>query len=247
VSVTVWWHQASFTSAHSIDDSSDGAFLSGVDDWNDLSRWRGNSEFDRRRTLQVNFVYDLPFLRNHQNRAVKTALAGWQISGIATFMTGLPVNFTCNHSGIGKSMKCNDTPAFGVSKSIVNDPTFGPTLQWFDPSTISMAALSQFRADGHAGMFGYMGRDTLTGPGRNNWDQALLKNFALPIHEKSVLQFRFETYKTFNHTEYQGIQAGCGGTTPYGSSCSGAQNVGNGLVTSAWAPRQLQVGLKFMF
>ena len=30
---------------HSIDDSSDGAFLTGVDDWNNLSRWRGNSEF----------------------------------------------------------------------------------------------------------------------------------------------------------------------------------------------------------
>ena len=110
-----------------------------------------------------------------------------------------------------------------------------------------MPALSQFRADGQPGMFGYMGRDTLMGPGRNNWDIALLKNFAVPINEKSVVQFRLETYNTFNHTQYQSIQAGCGGATPYGSACSGAQNVGNGEVNGAWSPRQVQLGLKLMF
>jgi hypothetical protein len=144
-------------------------------------------------------------------------------------------------------MKCNTVGDFKVSKSTVNVPVFGPTRQWFDPSTIAMANLSQFRADGEPGMFGYMGRNTLPGPGRNNWDMALLKNFPLPWIENSVVQFRLETYNTFNHTQFETIQAGCGGTTPYGSPCVGAQNVGNGTVTSAWAPRQIQLGLKFMF
>ena len=96
-------------------------------------------------------------------------------------------------------------------------------------------------------MFGYMGRNTLPGPGRNNWDFALLKNFTPLWKEGSTLQFRLETYNTFNHTQFQGIQAGCGGLTPYGSPCSGSQNIGNGLVTSAWSPRQIQVGLKLLF
>jgi hypothetical protein len=224
--------------------------LTGVDDWNNLSRWRGNSEFDRRHILQMNYVYDLPFFRGSKNRFLKNGLGGWQFSGITSFFTGIPINFSCNHSGnlsgIGKSMKCNTVGDFGVSKSMGSHPVFGPTRQWFDPSTIAMANLAQFRADGAPGMFGYMGRNTLHGPGRNNWDMALLKNFPLPW-EGSKLQFRFETYNTFNHTQYQGIQAGCGGPTAYGATCTGAQNVGNGLVTSAWSPRQLQLGLKLMF
>ena len=96
-------------------------------------------------------------------------------------------------------------------------------------------------------MFGTMGRNTLHGPGRNNWDMALLKNFVFPWGDRSMLQFRLETYNTFNHTQFETVQAGCGSTTAYGSPCSGAQNVGNGQVTSAWAPRQIQLGLKFMF
>ena len=76
---------------------------------------------------------------------------------------------------------------------------------------------------------------------------ALMKNFPLPWSENSNLQFRLETYNIFNHTQYQAIQAGCGGTTAYGAPCTGSQNVGNGMVTSAWAPRQLQLGLKFTF
>jgi hypothetical protein len=242
--------QAAYTWSHSIDDSSDGAFLTGVDDWNDLSRWRGNSEFDRRHILQLNYTYDLPFFKNSNNKFLKNGLGGWQFSGITSFFSGIPVNFNCNHagnlSGIGKSMKCNTVGDFKIARSMEPHPVFGPTLRWFDPSTIGMANLSQFRADGARGMFGYMGRNTLHGPGRNNWDMALLKNFSLPW-ENSTLQFRLETYNTFNHTQFQGIQAGCGGTTPYGAPCSGAQNVGNGMVTSAWAPRQVQLGLKFMF
>jgi hypothetical protein len=242
--------QAAYTWSHSIDNSSDGAFLTGVDDWNNLDRWRGNSDFDRRHNLQLNYVYELPFFKNANSRFLKNGLGGWQLSGVTSMFTGIPLNFTCNHSGnlsgMGKSMKCNTVGDFSVSKSMVNLPVFGPTLEWFDPSTISMPVLSQFRADGEPGMFGYMGRNTLHGPGRNNWDIALLKNFSLPL-EHSVLQFRLETYNIFNHTQYETIQAGCGSTTPYGAGCVGAQNVGNGFVTSAWNPRQIQLGLKFMF
>ena len=240
-----------YTLGHSIDNSSDGAYLTGVDDWNNLDRWRGDSEFDRRHILQMNYVYELPFFKSTTNRALKGALGGWQLSGITSFFTGIPVTFTCNHagnlSGIGKSMMCNPTGHVSPTRKVANHPVFGPTLEWFDPSTIAMPVLSQFRADGQAGMFGYMGRNVLHGPGRNNWDMAVMKNFPLPLGEGSTLQFRFETYNTFNHTQFQGFSAGCGSTTPYGAACSGAQNVGNGMVTSAWSPRQVQLGLKLTF
>ncbi len=73
-----------------------------------------------------------------------------------------------------------------------------------------MANLAQFRADGEPGMFGTMGRNTLPGPGRNNWDMALLKNFAMPWWgDRATVQFRAETYNNLNNTQYETIQAVC--------------------------------------
>jgi hypothetical protein len=99
-------------------------------------------------------------------------------------------------------------------------------------------------------MFGYMGRNVLTGPGRNNWDIALLKDFQTPWFgkEHSTLQFRWETYNTFNHPQWQAITAGCGGNTAFGEPCSGLQdNRFNGQVSSAWDPRIMQFALKLTF
>jgi hypothetical protein len=90
----------------------------------------------------------------------------------------------------------------------------------------------------------------LTGPGRDNWDLALLKEAAVPwFHgERSTIQFRWETFNSFNHPQWKGVSAGCGGNTPFGQPCSGiANNLGNGYINGAWSPRIMQFGLKFSF
>ena len=105
-----------------------------------------------------------------------------------------------------------------------------------------------------------MGPNQLTGPGRNNWDLALLKNFSTPWFkgEHSTIQFRWETYNTFDHPEWSGINSGCTGTTPFGSPCNYAvinnsngtkttNNLGQGDVSSAWPQRIMQFGIKFLF
>ena len=98
-------------------------------------------------------------------------------------------------------------------------------------------------------MFGYMARNPLIGPGRNNWDIALMKVFQMPWFngEHSSLQFRWETFNTFNHTQWMGVQSGCNSGTPFGVACNDSHNLGNSEVTSAWNPRQMQLGLKFNF
>src|SRR4029077_15711687 len=168
--------------------------------------------------------------------------------------SGTPVNFGCSEngysSGVGLSMQCNTLGPVRIHKGTTQDPTFGPVATWYDPSTVGMPALSQFSANNQPGMFGYMGRNVLTGPGRNNWDLALLKNFATPWlgGEKSSVQFRFETFNTFNHPQWNGINIGCGSQTPAGQPCSGNENnLGNGEVNSAWPARVVQLGLKFIF
>ena len=246
--------QTAYTWSHNIDDSTSTYFQTGVDDDN-LSRWRGTSDLNRTQVLVMNYIYDLPFFKNSPNRLLKGTLGGWRVSGITSFFTGQPVDFGCGitdmSSGIGGGVRCNTLGPLKIKKGIdSSDTEFGPTPTWFDPSVIGQPTLEQLRADGQAGMFGYMGRNVLTGPGRNNWDMALMKDIQLPWFkgEHSTIQFRLETFNTFNHPQWNAIKAECGGDTPPGTPCSGIENnLDNGQVSGAWRPRIMQLGLKFIF
>jgi len=181
-------------------------------------------------------------------------LGGWEISGITSFLTGTPLDFNCGiaglSSGVGGPVRCNSLGPLTVQKGVTDDPQFGPTPTWFNPSVIGQITIPQLAANGEPGMFGYMGRNVLTGPGRNNWDLALLKNIPAPWlgSEKSSVQLRVESFNTFNHPQWNGVNIGCGSQTPAGQPCSGNQNnLGNGEVNSAWPARILQLGLKFIF
>jgi hypothetical protein len=202
----------------------------------------------------MSYVYDMPFFRNSGNGAARVALGGWELSGITSFFTGQPINFNCGisglSSGIGEGVRCNTLGPLKIKKGVVNDPQFGPTASWFDPGVIAQPNLAQLYSNGEPGMFGYMGRNVLTGPGRNNWDMALLKNIKLPWFsgEHSTLQFRWETFNTFNHPQWKAVNAFCGGNTPPGEPCSGnLNNLGNGEVSGAWQPRIMQLALKLIF
>jgi len=65
------------------------------------------------------------------------------------------------------------------------------------------------------------------------------------------LQFRLETFNTFNHTQWQGVNMNCSGTgglSAMGRSCGGDEyNAGNGEVNGTWAARQIQLGMEFTF
>lgn len=245
--------QTSYTWSHTIDDSSSPYYLP-VDSSN-LRRWRANSDLNRTHMLAMTYIYEFPFFKNSSSAAARHILGGWELSGIAAFFTGTPIEPTCQSffmygTGIGGGVRCDSLGKVQVKKGVDNDPQFGPTPTWFDPATFGQVTLDQLRADGQPGMFGYMGRNPLTGPGRNNWDMALFKNFQLPWFrpEHSKLQFRWETFNTFNHPQWMGVNAFCSSLTLPGQPCSGHDvNLGNAQVNSAWPPRIMQFGLKFLF
>ncbi|HLW79470.1 MAG TPA: carboxypeptidase-like regulatory domain-containing protein [Terriglobia bacterium] len=248
--------QAVYTWSHAIDNST-STYLetSGAIDDQQLSRWKGTSDLNRTQVLTFNYVYELPFFKNSTNKLAKGALGGWEVSGISSFFTGEPADFNCGvsgfSSGIGGAVRCNTVGTLQINKTIGNEPGYGPTLQWYNPSTTAQPTASQFLANGETCMFGCMGRNVLTGPGRNNTDLAMLKNFSLPWFngEHSQLQFRVESFNTFNHVQYQYVNTGCNGNTPFGGSCGSAAfgNASNGFVNSDWGPRVVQFGAKFIF
>src|SRR6185312_1846295 len=46
------------------------------------------------------------------------------------------------------------------------------------------------------------GRVEYYGPGTDNWDISLLKNFRFDTNDAHSLEFRLDTYNPFNHTEF---------------------------------------------
>jgi len=241
--------QIAYTYAHALDNSTNSSTSTGIDS-TDLSRFYGTSDYNRTQVFVANYVYNLPFFKNSTNPFAKQVLGGWSLSGITTFFSGSPVNFNCGVSGfstgIGRSYRCNTVGNLQIQKGTINDPQFGPTPGWFNPAVITQPLMSQLYSNGEPGMFGYMGRNVLTGPGRNNTDFALLKNFQLPWFgsENSSLQFRASMFNVFNHPQFRGIHAGCSSSIGFGQPCT---QTGNGEVSAAYNPRLMQLGMRFTF
>jgi hypothetical protein len=183
----------------------------------DARRDRGLMAFDRRHMLVASYVYPLPFWLK-PDQWYKKALGGWQLSGITTLNTGLPVNLGINGDRAGTGI-ANQRP------DVVGDwrQNGGTRFQWFNTSAFALPAL---------GTFGNLGRNVVSGPGTNNWDASLQKNFQLK--ESLRFQFRAEFYNAPHHFSWIGVGNVVG-------------NANFGQITSANDPRSLQFGLRMDF
>ena len=241
-------HGLTFEAAYTWSHTLDNIVTNGVEDAN-LARWYGTSSLNQAHVLVINWVYDMPFFKNSPVAAARYLLAGWQLGGIASFMTGPPIDFSCSlngfSTGIGGPVVCDPLGKVAVKKGTIVDPTFGPTPSWFDPNAVGQVTPDQLLANNQPGMFGWMRRDPLRGPGRNNWDIALMRNFKFGA-ERYKLQFRLETFNTFNHPQWSGVNTACNDQSPDGGPCGGPGST-FGEVSSAYQSRIVQLGLKFAF
>ena len=175
----------------------------------------------------VNFVYDLPIYRNTKNRMAKTFLGGWQLSGIVTMMTGFPLNIT-----LGGAQGSNGLATGTNRPNYSGNITYPETrLAWFSTSSFSLPAV---------GAWGNLGHGVIRGPGRNNWNLSIFKSFLISEKRNSRLEFRAESFNTWNHTQFQGNVNSGGVSSSFTSS-------NFGQVTSTWDPRVFQLGLKLLF
>jgi hypothetical protein len=223
-----------YTWAKSTDNKSAAAGIgaSGFNGWQGLldnSRPeldRGRSDFDVDHRLVGSFVYNLPFGQGEKfggdATGVKNAIiGGWQVNGIATFQRGFPMTIqAADADGLNDS--------FGTNRANqVGDPYpsgFEQSINaWFNTAAFAQPA---------PGQFGNIGRNTLRGPGINNFDLALFKNFDLGMGSR--LQFRFESFNAFNHTQWEAPQ-------------TNVANPNFGRVLGTRPARINQLGLKLLF
>jgi hypothetical protein len=221
-----------YTWAKSTDSKSAAAGIgsSGFNGWqgflnnHDPERDYGLSDFDVDHRLVGSFVYNLPFgkgekFANDASGLKNAAIGGWQVNGIYTWQRGFPITITAADLG-----GLNDTQ--GTNRAdLVGDPDAGErsVTRWFNTAAFAQPA---------AGMLGDLGRNTERGPGINNLDLALFKNFDLVRGMR--LQFRLESFNALNHTQFAGV------STNIASS-------NFGVITSARAARINQLGLKLLF
>ena len=109
------YFQAAYTYSKNIDATSTGntAFNTAYNDQSNIHASRGISDFNRPQRLAVSYVYDLPVFA-HSSGFRKTALGGWQVSGVSIFQSGLP--FSIYDSSAGTAfLGQGSTPLLGAS------------------------------------------------------------------------------------------------------------------------------------
>jgi hypothetical protein len=217
-----------YTYSHSIDDSSDrsdNAFVNAYD----LAANRASSSFDQRHALSVSYVYAIPLFRHAYSAFARTALGGWQLSGITVVQTGTPVSVT-NGTTFGDNAGVGNGVGTGSRPDLVGNPNAAAVNTNAAPGPLLYNPAAYAIPTGLT--FGNVGRDTLYLPRRTNFDFGLFKEFK--FSEKTGLDFRWENFNLFNHSEFNGIDSSLGSSSFL-------------YANSTHLARKMQFGLRLFF
>ena len=163
------------------------------------SRWgRELSSFDIPQNFVINFVYTLPSPKI-QERVLATMTSGWGLSGIFSTHSGVPFSVaeTVERSRSGVAGGANQfagidqpnwNPAF-TGNVIEGNPT-----QYYNPAAFVLQPVGQL---------GNVRRDSLFGPGFEEFDFSLQKDTKLRfLGEGGNLEFRSEFFNLFNRPNF---------------------------------------------
>ncbi|HEV2103602.1 MAG TPA: TonB-dependent receptor [Candidatus Acidoferrum sp.] len=260
--------QGSYTFSKSLDDGSSG--IAGDTFGNSVSslplfdpRLRhGPSDFDVRHVAAISAIWMVPTPADW-NGVPKYMASGWQIGGIYTGTSGLP--FTPTIGGDPLGLGGADLYAFpnrvpGCDPASSNYRSNGLHYLNLGCFTLpvapaSMAAECKNFAGAAAppptgevycaNLLGNSSRNSVYGPGLQDFDFSLFKNSPVPrISETFNIQFRWEVFNIFNHANFNPPAPAARQIF----SVSGATN-NAGILTSPTITfsRQMQFALKFIW
>ena len=165
---------------------------------------RSLSGLDVAHRLVINYQYELPFGKGRPllNRGgwVNQVLGGWNINGVTTLQSGLPVGTTSRFNNLN-SYGGRQTPNRVVGQSPLTEGRVVERLggRFASKPYLNAAALERPEPS----MFGNMGNflPDAPEPEYTNWDVSILKDF--PFNERVRLQFRAEFLNFFNDTVFR--------------------------------------------
>jgi hypothetical protein len=191
----------------------------------------GESGDDRTHNLKLAWVWDFPRFNAWNNRILKTALNGWNLSGIASFISGSP-------SGIGFSTTNGVDLTGGGDGNRIN--VIGSPVLPKDQRTFNEFFNPTVFAEPVKGIIGNAGRNLYRGPGINSWDIAMKREFR--VREKLRATFRMDSYNAFNHTQFSSVNS----TAQF--DANGKQvNAALGTINGARASRRSEASIRLTF
>jgi len=231
--------QLSYTWSHNIDIGQND--LAGLNAPYNAKYDKGSDAgLDRRHVFNASYVYALPFFQKSGNLAAREIVGGWSISGITAVQSGTANNITL--TGV-------DTVGLGNG---ANRPNLISPVVYLNPkATVGGGAGHYFSKASFAtplapwpttaggpisttNGYGTARKDTVKGPGFQHWNLSLFKEIPLTSGEGTKLKLSFESFNTFNHTNFTTID-----------SSTGDGNFGS--VTADFDFRVLELGGKIYF
>ena len=274
---------ASYTYAKSIDNASGqggGAGISGVVNpgavgetstilGNQLNPRanRGVSDFDRTHRFVMSFLYELPkpdFAKG--SMAGRLLLHGWQLGGIITSMSGLPIDVVDTGAGSLFGLSGGSAPLarpnFAPGANLGTATSNVPSGFFFNPSAFArpvVLAGQPIPSSGGAATavapggtdIGTVGRNILRGPRQTNVDFSIFKRFR--VTERRDIEFRTEFFNLFNHvnlanpvSDLNAVLASGGTIDPMTGQVINPGSFGQ-IISASSNPRIIQFALKFNF
>ncbi len=167
-----------------------GNFRTQASDPGNLDLDEGPADYDVRNRFTFAGTYNLPFLKNSDNKVAKALFYGYQINTIVTLQDGTP--FTV-FGGFGRAALVGSKESAKGDESInryYNAAAFRPSMNAQDQAP----------------------RNFLRGPGLSTVDFSVFRRFN--IVERLNLEFRAQAYNLFNNPQFNnpGIFIGAGDT-----------------------------------
>jgi hypothetical protein len=226
---------------------------------------RGVSDFDRTHRLVLSYLWYLPrpaFAA--QSRATRLLFTNWQVAGIVTAMSGLPIDITDGGAGsfFGLSGGNNSlvrpswAPGATTGTATSNIPAgyfFNP-LAFFRPVVTAGQVIPSSNGAATAGAigtdFGNVGRNVLRGPGQTNVDFSVIKRFA--IGETKNIELRAEFFNLFNHVNFANPISNLNAVSSTSINPNTGQITGDPgdfgrIVSASNNPRLIQLAIKLNF
>ncbi len=210
---------------------------------------RGISDFDRTQRFVMSGLWTLPLPGSTgSGKFAKYALKDWQLGGILTAQSGLPIDIVDLGAGSfyglsgGGAALARPNWAPGATKDTATSNV--PAGYYFNPAAFvrpiiaAGAPIPSSNGSAIAGAagtdFGNVGRNALRGPKQVNLDFAISKRFA--ILERYSLEFRADAFNLTNRVNYANPLSDLNAGTAFGRIISTTNN-----------PRLIQFALKLLF
>jgi len=196
----------------------------------------GPLSYDRAHVVAITYSYDFPKLRmsGGAGKVAGLIVNDWTLSGVTSFQTGAPLTPS---QSLSPSKEITGSTE-GPRPTVTCDPRAMPDGAWSITNTFNVSCFKVTTSG-----FGNEGVGILTGPGLQNWDISLAKKIPVGLGEGRALTIRFESYNTFNHTNYSSVN-----TSLRFNPNTGAQTNANiAQYTNARTPRIMSLAVRFSF